>query len=477
MTGFVNRPRRSAVAALVHLLPILSFALLSGAPAEASELSDHEAMAREIFAELIEINTTQSVGDNTAAAQAMADRLLAAGYPPADVKVLVPAPGKGNLVARLRSPAPTRPPLLVLAHIDVVEANPEDWSVPPFEFLEKDGYFYGRGTSDDKDEAAIYTAIMIKLKKEGYRPDRDIIMALTADEEGGPVNGVEYLLAEHRDLVDAAFVLNEGGGGAMQNGEHLANMVQAAEKVYQSYHLEATNSGGHSSLPRADNAIYQLAAALLKISEYQFDVEFNEVTRAFFSQGAATLPAEQQQMAKGLLDNPPDPQSVAYFSKMPAFNSRLRTTCVATELAGGHAENALPQRAGATVNCRIMPGVDPAIIQQTLAEVIGDPGISITPLLAPKPSPASPLTEEVMAPIMEVTEAMWPGVAVVPTMSTGATDGLFFRNAGIPVYGVSGVFSDMDDNRAHGRDERLAVASFYDALDFLERLVRAYTSD
>ena len=458
----------------------LSFVLaaaMSGGALHARELTEFEAQAREIYQELVEINTTHSSGDNTAAARAVAERLLAAGFAPEDVHVIEPAPRKGNVVARLRSPAPSTRPLLVLAHIDVVEADPADWSVPPFELLERDGYFYGRGTADDKDEAAIYTAILIKLKQEGYQPNRDIIMALTADEEGGPHNGVEYLLEHHRELIDAAFVLNEGGGGAMQDGRHLANLVQAAEKVYQSYRLEVTNPGGHSSLPRADNAIYELARALLRISEHEFPVALNEVTRAFFSQGAATLSPEEQRMAEGLLAEPPAPESVAYFSRKPAFNARLRTTCVATELDAGHAENALPQRAQATVNCRILPGVDPASVQAALARVIGSDAVSITAVAEPRPSPPSPLTEAVMAPIQEITESMWPGVPVVPAMSTGATDGLYFRNAGIPVYGVSGVFADIDDNRAHGRDERVRVESFYDALTFLDRLVRAYTSE
>jgi acetylornithine deacetylase/succinyl-diaminopimelate desuccinylase-like protein len=262
--------------------------------AEDRALSEHEALSRDIFQQLIEIDTTDSKGDNTRAAEAMAQRLRDAGYPADDVQVLAPVARKGNLVARLRSPAPTAKPILLLAHIDVVEANPEDWTVPPFEFLERDGYFYGRGTTDDKDEAAIYTAIMIRLKEEGYKPDRDIILALTADEEGGDYNGVQFLLQEHRALVDAAFVLNEGGGGVLRNGQPIANMVQAAEKVYQSYRLEVTNPGGHSSLPRSDNAIYQLAKALTAVADHEFPVQLNEVTRAFLSQGAATLPADQQ---------------------------------------------------------------------------------------------------------------------------------------------------------------------------------------
>jgi acetylornithine deacetylase/succinyl-diaminopimelate desuccinylase-like protein len=460
--------RLSGIAALM----IVTLAM----PAAARTPSDHQARALDIFRELIEIDTTHSTGSTTRAAEAVAARLLDAGFSPEDVRVIAPAEGKGNVVARLRSPAPTARPILLLAHLDVVEANPEDWSVPPFELLERDGYYYGRGTTDDKDEAAIYTAIMIRLKEEGYRPSRDIIMALTADEEGGTHNGVEYLLEHHRELVDAAFVLNEGGGGMIREGQRIANTVQAAEKVYQSYHLEATNAGGHSSLPRADNAIYQLARALLAVAEHQFPVRLNEVTRAFLRQGAVTLPAEQQTLAEGLLENPPRAESVAFFSAIPAYNSRLRTTCVATELNGGHAENALPQRARATVNCRILPGVDPATVAAALARVIDDPEVAITPVNEPNPSPPSPLSEEVMAPIQAHTEAMWPGVTVIPTMSTGATDGLHFRKAGIPVYGVSGVFGDIDDVRAHGRDERILVEAFYDALEFLERLVRDYGS-
>ncbi len=443
----------------------------------AAELSDHQQLARDIYKELIEINTTDSQGDNTAAAAAMADRLLAAGFPPEDVQVIVPAERKGNLVARLRSPAASAKPILLLAHIDVVEASPWDWSVHPFKFLERDGYFYGRGTTDDKAQAAIWVANMIRMKREGYRPNRDIIMALTADEEGGDENGVIFLLENHRDLIDAEFVLNEGGGGMIRDGERLANAVQAAEKVYQSYHLEVTNPGGHSSLPRPDNAINELAAALGRIAAYHFPVQLNEVTRAYFRQGAVMLPPKRQQLMLGLLDNPPQPQALEFLSSVPAYNARMRTTCIATQLTAGHAENALPQRAQATVNCRILPGIDPDSVQQTLVSVIDDPRVSIKPVAPPRPSPPSALTEEVMAPIQEITEEMWPGVVVIPTMSTGATDGLYFRNAGIPVYGVSGLFGDIDDVRAHGRDERMLVRSFYDGLDFLDRLVRDYTSN
>ncbi len=460
------------------LAAVAAFLCLSLSPlAGAAELTEFQTLARDLLKELIEINTTDSVGDNTAAAEAMKAHLLAAGLPEDDVQVLVPVERKGNLVARLRSPAPTRRPIVLLAHLDVVEANPEDWSIDPFTFLERDGYYYGRGTTDDKDEAAIYTAILVRMLAEGYRPNRDIILALTADEEGGLHNGVQYLLAEHRDLVDAAFVLNEGGGGAIQNGRRIANSVQAAEKVYVTYHLEVTNPGGHSSVPRTDNAIYELAAALGRIEAYQFPVSLNEVTRGYFRQSASSMSPEQEKLVEGLLRTPPSDEAVAYFATIPAFNSRLRTTCVATRLDAGHADNALPQRAKATVNCRVLPGVDPATVEATLNTVVADEGVKITVAEAAKPSPPSPLTEEVMAPIEEITESMWPGVKVVPNMSTGATDGLYFRNAGIPVYGVSGIFGDIDDVRAHGRDERIGVEEFFDGLEFLNRLVRAYSSD
>lgn len=460
------------VTGLVVLALTGSISLNAGAAEQA--LSAHEARAKAIYKELVEINTTHSLGDTLVAAQAMATHLLAAGFPADDVQVINNAPRKGNLVARLRSPAPVKPPILFLAHIDVVEADPADWSLPPFEFTERDGYFYGRGVVDDKDEAAIAVANLIKLREEGFQPNRDIIIALTADEEGGPQNGVEYLLENHRDLVDAAFVINEGGGGALRDGVPLSNSVQAAEKVYQSFFLEVTNRGGHSSLPREDNAIYQLAGALGEISQFHFPISFNEVTRTYFQRVAEDLPAIDARALRRLLRNPSNRKLAERFVDTPAYNSRMRTTCVATQLEAGHAENALPQRAKATVNCRILPGEDPADVQATLAGVIDDDEITITAVEPANPSPASPLTEEVMAPIQEITEAIWPNLGTTPVMSTGATDGLFFRRAGIPVYGVSGVFTDIDDVRAHGRDERILARSFYQGLEFQERLIRAY---
>jgi len=436
-------------------------------------LSEHQALARELLQELIEIDTTDSSGSTTDAAQAMADRLLAAGFPEDDVQVLGPTPRKGNLVARLRGRESGRKPLLLLAHIDVVEADPADWTLDPFTFIEQDGYYYGRGTTDDKDEAAIYIANLIRMKNEDYRPDRDIIVALTADEEGGDHNGVVWLLANHPDLIDAEYALNEGGGGAMKDGVHITNAVQASEKVYQSYTLEVTNPGGHSSLPVKDNAIYTLAEALVRISQHDFPVSLNEVTQLFFERSAELEQGELAAAMRGVLKNPPDPSAIAFLSKTPYYNSRLRTTCVATQLNAGHAENALPQRARATINCRVLPGESIAAVQSTLETVIGNDEISISPVADAKPSPPSPLTPEVLGPIERVTNELWPGVPVLPTMSTGATDSLYLRNAGIPVYGVSGVFGDIDDVRAHGQNERIRIESFFDGQEFLYRLTKS----
>lgn len=436
----------------------------------------HDQLAREIFKELIEINTTDRGGDNTRAAEAMAQRLLAAGFPPDDVHVLVPAPRKGNLVARLRG-QPGRgaglKPILLLAHLDVVEARREDWSFDPFTFREEGGYFYGRGTSDDKHMAAIFVANFVRLKQEHFAPSRDLILALTADEEGGDHNGVTWLLAQHRDLIDAEFCINEGGDGDMKNGKPIANQVQAAEKVYLSFQLEARNRGGHSSLPVKDNAIYQLATALVRISQHEFPVRLNEVTRGMFAAAARVDPGGHADDLRALLAEPLDAGAAARLSAAsPAYNALMRTTCVATMLDGGHAENALPQTARATVNCRILPGEDPEVVRRALAAAIGDETVTIVPLGKPVPSPASPLRRDLMEAIEQVTSEMWPGVAVLPTMVSGATDGLYLRNAGIPTYGVSGVFFEVDDVRSHGQDERVGVREFYAGREFLYRLTK-----
>jgi acetylornithine deacetylase/succinyl-diaminopimelate desuccinylase-like protein len=419
---------------------------------------DAQRLARGIFQELIEIDTTDSAGSTTAAAEAMAAHLKAAGIAPEDIKVLTPgaAPKRGNLVARFRGTGEGKP-ILLLAHLDVVEARREDWSVPPFQFLERDGYFYGRGTSDDKSMASIWTATLIRLKREGFRPHRDIIMALTAGEESGKDNGVDWLVTKHRDLIDAEFCLNEGGDGHLKNGKRLLNGVQAAEKVYVTFGLEVHNRGGHSSQPRKDNAIYQLAQALTRISQYEFPVRLNATTREFFARSAGTVDAELASDMKAVTAPSPDQQAVARLSQAPYLNALMRTTCVATQLQGGHAENALPQSARAVVNCRLLPDDDARAVKEALRQAVNDPEVRISEVESAKPSPPSPIGHEIFGAIERVTETMWPGVPAVPLMSTGATDAVFLRRAGIPTYGVSGIFADVDDNREHGRDERVGV--------------------
>jgi acetylornithine deacetylase/succinyl-diaminopimelate desuccinylase-like protein len=444
-------------------------------------LSAHQQLTRDIYQELIEINTTDSVGSTTKAAETMVKRLRAAGFPDSDIRVLV-HPGnnrKGNLVARYRSPNAQKKPLILLAHLDVVEARKEDWSdnLDPFKLTEKDGFFYGRGTTDDKAMAAIFVANLIKYKQENAKFDRDIIVALTADEEGGDFNGVKWLIDNHRDSVDAEFGINEGGGGRHRKNVKLFNGVQASEKVYQSFLLEVKNKGGHSSLPSKDNAIYQLAAGIDRLAAFDFPVNLNEVTRGYFQKMSAIetgqTAADMKAVSSG---NAPDAEAVKRLSASPYYNALMRTTCVATRLEAGHAENALPQTARATVNCRILPQENAADIHRRLKEVLADERIAVTFIKEPKPSPPSPLRAEIMRPIEDATRAMWKDVPVVPIMGTGATDSLYFRQVGIPMYGVSGLFGDIDDNRAHGRDERLGIKEFYEGQDFLDRLVKALAS-
>ena len=354
-----------------------------------------------------------------------------------------------------------------------------DWSadLDPFVFTERDGYFYGRGTSDDKAQAAIWIANLIRYRQEGFVPARDIVVALTADEEGGDSNGVKWLLENHRSLIDAEYVLNEGGGGELRDGKAVANSVQAAEKMYYSFAMEVRNAGGHSSLPRKDNAIYRLAAGLTKLAAFEFPVELNEITRGFFAGMAALESGKTAADLKAAAQPAPDPAAVARLAaESPLYNSMMRSTCVATQLTGGHAENALPQLARAVVNCRLLPGSDPRAVEQTLKKVVADDGIVFTTLWEPVASPASPLRPDLMAAIKRHTDELWPGAVVLPVMSTGATDGVYLRNAGIPTYGVEAVFSDPNDVRAHGRDERIGIKAFYDAREFLYRLVKTLSA-
>jgi acetylornithine deacetylase/succinyl-diaminopimelate desuccinylase-like protein len=451
----------------------VSLVFLSGVVLSA-QTAPHEARAKEIFKQLVEINTTHSIGDTTKAAEAMAVRFKAAGFPDADVRVLGPSAKKGNLVVRYRGTGARRP-MILLAHLDVVEAKREDWSFDPFVLTEKDGYFYGRGTADDKTMAAVFVANLLRLKSEGFTPSRDIILMLTADEEGGPENGVKWLIANHRPLIDAEFAINEGGGGVMRKGKYLTNEVQAAEKVYQDLRLEVRNSGGHSSMPVKDNAIYRLAAALSRLAAFEFPPQLNDITRAYFMRAApAQLDAQTRADMLAVAKEPMDRAAAARLSAQSAyFNSLLRTTCVATRLDGGHAPNALPQLATANVNCRILPGVPVSAVVTELTKVLADPVIQVSLVDEATPSQPAVLRDDVMKATETIVASMFPGVPVVPVMSTGATDGLFMRNAGIPTFGVDGAFDDIDDVRAHGRDERVGIKQFNEDLEFQYRLIQA----
>jgi acetylornithine deacetylase/succinyl-diaminopimelate desuccinylase-like protein len=429
-------------------------------------------LAREIFRQLIEINTTESVGSMTVAAEAMAARLRAAGFPAADVRVLSPDKRHGNLVARIHGTGARRP-ILFLAHLDVVEARRPDWSLDPFKFTEKDGYFYGRGTSDVKDGDAILLTNFIRLKREGYRPDRDLILALTADEEDGNFNGVDWLLKNHRDLIDAEYCINtDGGDFQLLDGKPRLAAVQTSEKIYADFQLEVRDRGGHSSLPRPDNAIYRLAQGLGRLQRFSFPAELNDTTREYFARMARIETGPTAAAMAAVARNPHDAAAIATLSADPYANALLRTTCIATRLAAGHANNALPQDARAIVNCRILSGGSWQQTEQTLRRALADPKIAITPLSPDNASPASPLRPDVLHAMEHVVGTMWPGLPVVPVMDTGASDGKFLRSAGVPTYAVSGVFIDMNDVRAHGRDERILVKSFYQGVDFFYRFMK-----
>ena len=464
--------RRSLLrpAAVLTLVVVAVAASAKPLAAQDRPLTRWEAQARAMLKELVEINTTHSVGNTVTASEAMARHMLAAGFPAEDVTVVENAPRKGNLIVRLRGRSRTQKPILLLSHHDVVEADPADWTLPPFEFIERDGTFYGRGVADDKDEGAIHLTILLRMKAEGFVPDRDIIVALTADEEGGPSNGVQWLLANRRELIDAEYALNEGGGGRMENGRRISNDVQASEKKVANFQLETTNPGGHSSVPRPDNAIYSLTRAVSRVGEYHFPIRLNEITTAYFTRQAAILGGEMGAAMRALLANPADTRAAAIVSKDPAHNSRLRTSCVATMLSAGHATNALPQRARANINCRILPDESPADIEAQLRAVIADTAVKVQIETEVQDSPPSPLTPALLRTMEETTNELWPGVPVVPTMSTGATDGLYLRQAGIPVYGVSGLF--YENANAHGMNENIPAEAFYQGLEFMYRLVR-----
>jgi acetylornithine deacetylase/succinyl-diaminopimelate desuccinylase-like protein len=481
LSTILARTQRLRFFALCLLLSTASF------PVRAQLDPATKQLSRDIFQQLIEINTTDSVGSTTVAANAMAQRLLDAGFPKEDVVVLGPNERKGNLVARIHgsSSGGTGPakPFLLIGHLDVVEALRSDWTTDPFQFVEKDGYFYGRGTQDIKEGDAIFITTFIRLKKEGYKPDRDIILALTADEEGGKSNGVDWLLKNHRDLIDAAFVLNTDAGGVdMVNGKPISFNVEATEKLYGDYQLSATSAGGHSSLPVPDNAIYHIADALTRLQAYTFPFELNPVTRAYFEKMSTLESGQTAANMKGILENPPSAEAIAGLSATPKYNATMRTTCVATRLSAGHANNALPQSATANVNCRILPSHTQEETREQLMRIFNDPKVNVSYVndarevvdTAPdsKALPPTELQPEVMQPLAKLVAQMWPGVPVIPVMETGASDGKFTSKAGIPTYGVNGIAIDIDDDRAHGKDERLGVDSYYRGVEFYYRYVR-----
>jgi acetylornithine deacetylase/succinyl-diaminopimelate desuccinylase-like protein len=455
---------------------VLSF---SGTVSAEVKYSEDEQAFRGLYKQLVEINTTLSSGSCTEAAEAMADRLRSSGIPENDIHIIVPKdwPKQGNLVATLRGNSPEDESVLLLAHIDVVEAKREDWIRDPFTLIEEDGYFFGRGTADDKSMASIFVDIMMRLSRTGYKPEMNLKLALTCGEETpNTFNGARYLLEHHRELLDAKFALNEGGGGRLDSNQRpVYNAVQAGEKVYQDFQLEVTNPGGHSSRPRKDNAINQLALALGKVSDYEFPIEFNSTTRSYFKRLSGMKKGKDAEDLLAILQFPPDDKALERVTANPGYNSLLHTTCVTTMLDAGHAPNALPQRATANVNCRIFPGHKQEEIRQALITLIEDSAIAVTFDAPPEAtSPPPPLTEEILGPIETVSKQMWLGVPILPSMIAGGTDGRFLTPAGIPTYGVSGLFYEPGQVNAHGLNEKILVKSLMDGREFLDRLVKIY---
>jgi acetylornithine deacetylase/succinyl-diaminopimelate desuccinylase-like protein len=466
-----------------HRIAASAALFLSLTPLPAAD-DPNRQLARDLFQQLIEINTTDSVGSTTQAAQAMAKRLLDAGFPADDVKVLGPNERRGNLVVRVHGAGAGRKPILIICHLDVVEARRADWTTDPFQFVEKDGYFYGRGTQDVKDNDAALVADLIRLHREGWRPNRDLIVALTADEEGGKSNGVDWLLKNHRELIDAEFALNPDAGGVTSAKGKIVNVdVEASEKLYADFEFSATNPGGHSSLPVPDNAIYHIAGALAKLEKIVFPLELNPVTRTYFARREQLESVQTKADMNALLRVPPEPSGVMRLSSDPRYNALLRTTCVPTRLSGGHANNALPQLAQANINCRILPGHSPEEIRQMLIAIVADPKVKVGYVSdsgavvdrAPDKKAFAPVmpSPEILQPLERVADTMWPSAPIIPEMETGASDSIHTVAAGIPSYGVSGMAIDQDDIRAHGKDERIRVSSYYDGVEFFYRYLKA----
>lgn len=460
----------------------LALLIFATAVPQQSALTPEHQIARDIFKELIEINTTDTpAGNVTTAAEAMAARFRAAGFASEDIHVLGPLPNKKNLVVRLHGrPQSSAKPILFIAHLDVVQALRQDWSMDPFKLNEVDGFFYGRGTSDIKEGDTFLVANFLRLKKEGFTPSRDLVLALTADEEGGDSNGIQWLIKNHRDLIDAEYCINtDAGDFETKQGKRLLLGLQTSEKNYVDFRLEVKSNGGHSSRPVKDNAIYHLSQGLTRLSAFDFPVSLNETTRGYFAQTAALeLPSTRADFRAVIGADPAKASAAAArLSASSYFNALLRTTCVATRLEGGHANNALPQTAAAIVNCRMLPQDSLENVQATLKRVLADDRISISLVGDSVPAPASAINPEIVQKLEALSHKLYGGLPVVPVMDAGASDGKYLRIAGIPTYGVPGVFTDVDDDRAHGKDERIGVKDFYDGVDFYYAFIQSLAGE
>jgi acetylornithine deacetylase/succinyl-diaminopimelate desuccinylase-like protein len=461
----------------IILAGILTALLAGAATGQSAPLPppENQALAHDILKDLVGIDTVHDHGTKLAA-EAAWRRLKAAGFADQDLSLLpIPEhPDQVQLVVRLRAAAPRAKPVLWIGHLDVVEARREDWTVDPFQLTEKDGWWYGRGSLDMKGDDAAALAALIRLKQEAWVPDRDIIIALTSDEEGGDANGVSWLLKTHRPLIDAGLVINpDAGGGALRGERRLFYGIQTSEKVYVTYQLETTNRGGHSSEPRADNAIYELAAGLQRVERLRFPVHTTATTRAYFEKTAALASGRTAADMRAVAKSPPDLAAAQRLSVDPDVNAHLRTTCVATQLSGGHAENALPQRARAVIQCRMIPSDNAEGVKRALVAALDDPKIAVTVIWPADPAPDSPPEPALMDRFTQVIHSEWPGVMVLPTMDLGASDSVYTRLAGLPSYGLASIWSDVDDVRAHGRDERIEPQHFYAGVEFDYRLMKA----
>lgn len=455
-------------------------AVVAITPAAVSQQQDASRTAfRAIYKEMVETDTSAGTGSCTKMVTLIEGRLKAAGFSGDDVQLVIPEgkPDDGNVVARIRAPGATKKGVLLLAHIDVVDARREDWERDPFKLVEENGFFYGRGSSDDKAMAAVFLDLMIRLKQEKtFKPKRDLIMALTCGEEtSNRVNGVDYIVQNKRQLIDAAFAINEGAGGLLSdNGKPLVLQVQAGEKIHQVYQMEVTNPGGHSSRPVPDNAIYRLMGAMDKVSKLSFPIQITPVVREYFRVTGPLIGGETGAAMTAVAKNPNDQAALAAVMKDPSYNAAVHTTCVATQIEAGHAPNALPQRATATLSCRVMQGTTPEQVKETLEKAVGDAEVKVSIVKRRDGSSPPELTDEIMNPVRETAKKMWPGVPIAPLMTAGATDGRFLMNAGIPTYGMSGMFSTAGETNAHGLNEKIRVKSLYEGRDFLEAVVRAY---